>query len=305
MGKIAFVFAGQGAQHPGMGLELAQASKAATAVFQAADALRPGTSSQCFNGTAETLRDTANTQPCMFTVEMATAAALTEGGLRAHMTAGFSLGELAALCYAQAVDFETGFQLVCRRGALMQRAAQQQSTSMAAVLRLPESEVERICAGLQFVYPVNYNCPGQIAVAGLDSQMPALFSAVKAAGGRAVPLQVSGGFHSPFMVAAAEAFAQTLNECPISNPVLPIYSNCTGEVYGSDIKGLLSSQIHMPVRWEKIVRHMISAGADTFIELGPGQTLCGLIRKTDSEVRVYSVADQKSLETVLAEVKSC
>lgn len=305
MGKIAFVFSGQGAQYPGMGMALAQSSKAAAAVFQTADSLRPGTSAQCFSADAATLRETANTQPCMFAVEMAAAAALTEAGLRADMAAGFSLGELAALTYAQSVDFETGFQLVCRRGALMQEAALQQSTAMAAVLRLPEAEVERICAGLHQVCPVNYNCPGQIAVSGPESQMPALFAAVKAAGGRAVPLNVAGGFHSPFMAGAAEAFARFLNQYTLIPPALPLYANCTGAPYEGDLKKLLANQIRMPVRWEKTVRSMIAAGADTFVELGPGQTLCGLIRKTDSGVRTFSVSDPAGLETVLTEVKAC
>ena len=306
MGQIAFVFAGQGAQHPGMGLELAQTSKAAQAIFASADAQRPGTSTLCFEGSAEALKETGNTQPCMFTVEMAAAAALAEAGIRAHMAAGFSLGELAALTYAEAVDFQTGFQLVCQRGALMQQAAQRHPAAMAAVLRLTAPEVEQICAGLQEVYPVNYNCPGQIAVSGRRDQMPALYTAVKEAGGRAVPLQVAGGFHSPFMAGAAQAFEQILAEIPIAPPSIPLYSNCTALPYTpGDLRALLARQICSPVRWEQTIRHMIAAGADTFVELGPGQTLSGLIRKTDSSVRVYSVEDRKGLETACAEVEPC
>ena len=141
MGKIAFVFAGQGAQYPGMGQELAQCSPAAAEIFAKLDALRPGTSAQCFGGTDEELKETKNTQPCMFAVELAAAAALEEGGLRADMAAGFSLGEIGALTYTRAVDLETGFHLVCRRGELMQAAAEEQPTAMAAVLKLSNEEV--------------------------------------------------------------------------------------------------------------------------------------------------------------------
>ncbi|MFR4757411.1 MAG: ACP S-malonyltransferase [Evtepia gabavorous] len=152
MGKIAFVFAGQGAQYPGMGQELAQCSPAAAEIFAKLDALRPGTSAQCFGGTDEELKETKNTQPCMFAVERPAAAALEEGGLRADMAAGFSLGEIGALTYTRAVDLETGFHLVCRRGELMQAAAEEQPTAMAAVLKLSNEEVEAdlrpICAGL-------------------------------------------------------------------------------------------------------------------------------------------------------------
>ena len=199
MGKIAFVFAGQGAQYPGMGQELAQCSPAAAEIFAKLDALRPGTSAQCFGGTDEELKETKNTQPCMFAVELAAAAALEEGGLRADMAAGFSLGEIGALTYTRAVDLETGFHLVCRRGELMQAAAEEQPTAMAAVLKLSNEEVEQICAQFAQVYPVNYNCPGQVSVACAKEQLAPFSAAVKAAGGRALPLKVRGGFHSPFM----------------------------------------------------------------------------------------------------------
>ena len=181
MGKIAFVFAGQGAQFPGMGQELAQCSPAAAKIFAELDALRPGTSQQCFAGTEEELKETKNTQPCMFAVELASAAALAEGGLRADMTAGFSLGEIAALTYSGAVDLATGFHLVCRRGELMQEAAEAQPTAMAAVLKLSNEDVEKVCAQFDQVYPVNYNCPGQVSVACAKEQLAPFSAAVKAA----------------------------------------------------------------------------------------------------------------------------
>ena len=305
MGKIAIVFAGQGAQYPGMGQELAQCSPAAAEIFAKLDALRPGTSAQCFGGTDEELKETKNTQPCMFAVELAAAAALEEGGLRADMAAGFSLGEIGALTYTRAVDLETGFHLVCRRGELMQAAAEEQPTAMAAVLKLSNEEVEQVCAQFAQVYPVNYNCPGQVSVACAKEQLAPFSAAVKAAGGRALPLKVRGGFHSPFMATAAQGFAQVLEECQVGQPEMPLYSNRTGAVYEGDPKPLLSQQIASPVRWETIVRNMIAAGADTFVELGPGKTLCGLIEKIDKTVKTYALSTQADLETILKEVKGC
>lgn len=304
MGKIAFVFAGQGAQHPGMGQELAEISPAAAEVFQKLDALRPGTSAQCFSGTEEALKETKNTQPCMFAVELAAAAALTEAGIKADKAAGFSLGEIGALTYTGAVDLETGFHLVCRRGELMQAAAEEQPTAMAAVLKLPNEKVEELCGQFPETYPVNYNCPGQVSVACAKEQLAPFSAAVKAAGGRALPLKVRGGFHSPFMASAAEGFAQVLADCQVEEPKIPLYSNRTGAVYSGNAKALLAQQIASPVRWEAIVRDMIAAGVDTFIELGPGSTLCGLIQKIDKTVKTYPLSTKEDLEKVVQEVKA-
>ena len=305
MGKIAFVFAGQGAQYPGMGQALAQSSAAAAQVFAQLDGIRPGTSAQCFAGSDEDLKNTANTQPCMFAVELAAAAALEEQGVRADMTAGFSLGELAALTYSGAADLKTGFRLVCRRGELMTRDSEANPSTMAAVLKLTNEQVEEVCGQFEEVYPVNYNCPGQVSVAFRKESLKPFSAAVKQAGGRALPLKVQGGFHSPFMAQAAADFGGVLAEASLNQPNIPLYSNCTGQVYGGDPRDLLSRQIQSPVRWETIVKNMIAAGADTFVELGPGRTLCGLIQKIDQTVRVFPMEKPEDLETIVKEVAGC
>lgn len=303
MGKIAFVFSGQGAQAPGMGLGLYELSAAARAVYEAADAVRPGTSEMCFHGTDEDLKITANTQPCLYAVEMAAAAVLTEVGIKADMAAGFSLGELAALTYADSMSLESGLALVNRRAQLMQEAAGEYDTAMVAVVKLPNEKVEELCSRFDNVYPVNYNCPGQVTVAALSERIAPFSAAVKEAGGRAIPVKVSGAFHSPYMESASEGFKTEIAAAEIKAPKIPVYSNCLGDVYTDDVKGILGMQISSPVKWETIIRKMIAAGADTFIELGAGKTLNGFIKKIDDSVRRYNIESKEDLELILSEVE--
>ena len=305
MGKIAFVFSGQGAQAPGMGKELYECSAAAKAVFELCDSIRPGTSEQCFNGTKEELTVTANTQPDMFAVEVAAARALVEAGIQPDALAGFSLGEISALAFSGAVSLEDGFKLVCRRGELMQEASNAADSAMVAVVKLPPEKVEELAGQFDQVYPVNYNSPAQTVCAGLSSSMDGFKAAVKAAGGRALPLKVSGAFHSPFMSSAAKGLAEVLAPMEFAAPSCPLYSNVTAQPYeDGQFKDLLSRQVENPVRWQTIVENMIAAGVDTFIEVGPGKTLAGLIGKIDSDVRALNVEDAESLKHTIEEVKA-
>lgn len=306
MGQIAFVFPGQGAQHPGMGQELYEQFPAARAVFDLCEQIRPGTLDQCFSGTMEVLTETRNTQPCMLAVELAAAAALEEAGIHPGFAAGFSLGEIAALACAGAASVETAFRIVCQRAAFMQDASEQADSAMAAVLKLSDGQVEALCAPYEHVWPVNYNCPGQVTVAGLSEELKPFLADVKAAGGRGVPLKVRGGFHSPFMASASGRLAKALGAYDLQVPQIPLYSNYTGLPYAAaELKQNLALQVCHPVRWQGSVEHMIAQGADTFIEVGPGKTLSGLIGRIDPSVRTFAVETAEDLRNAVKEAAAC
>jgi len=303
MGQIAYLFSGQGAQKPGMGRELYETEPAARAVFDRLEALRPGTLRQCFEGTAEELQKTANTQPCLYAVEAAAEAALRARGVRPRAMAGFSLGELTALYACGAVTLEEGFALVQTRGRLMDEAAARQDAGMAAVLKLSDEQAEALCAALPGVYPVNYNCPGQLVAAGPREELAKLAEAVRAAGGRTVPLRVSGAFHSPYMKEASEAFGRALEGVRFAAPSVPLYSDATALPYEGDFAALLQRQIRSPVRWRRIIENLRAAGIGTVVELGPGGTLAGLAKKTAPSLACLSVEDAASLKRTLEELE--
>lgn len=299
MGKVAFVFSGQGAQYPGMGQSLCEVSAAAKEVFALADAVRPGTSAQCFTGTAEELSITKNTQPCVYCTDLAAARALEEAGIHPDFVAGFSLGEVAALTFAGVFTPEEGFAFVCKRAEAMQQAAEENPGAMAAVLKLSNEKVEELCAKFERVWPVNYNCPGQLVVAGQPDQLAEFQAEVKAAGGRAAPLAVSGGFHSPLMASAAEALKAALARTELKAPQIPVYANATAQPYSGDMQALLLTQVKSPVRWQETVEALAAQGVDTFFECGPGKTLCGLIRKTVKTARTFQVQDAETLRAAV------
>lgn len=300
MRKIAFLFSGQGSQYSGMGKSLCEVSPAVKQVFDTADKIRPGTSKQCFGGTAEELSITKNTQPCLYCVDLAAARALEEAGVHADFAAGFSLGEVAALTFAGVFSDEDGFSFVCERAKAMQEAAEQNPGAMAAVLKLSNQTVEDLCKEFSQVWPVNYNCPGQLVVAGEQEELHRFCAKVGEAGGKAVPLAVSGGFHSPFMESASQKLTGVLAEIDLQKPRLPVYANVAAAPYGENAAELLLSQVKSPVRWQETLENMAAQGVDIFIECGPGKTLSGLVKKTLKDVTILRVEDAETLEAAVA-----
>lgn len=301
MKKIAFVFAGQGAQYSGMGQSLYESSPAVKALYDAAEALRPGTMAQSFSGTAEELRQTVNTQPCLYLVDLAAALALEEKGIHADMVAGFSLGEVAALAYAGAYSHTDGFALVTKRGQFMAEASVGMEPGMAAVMKMEPDAIEALCNSIPDVYPVNYNSPGQIAISGTKTAIEQ-FKA-QANGARVMDIPVSGAFHSPFMASASTKLYDAMANLSMRSPTIPVYANKTAEPYGENMRETLAEQVKDPVQWQKSVENMIAAGAEVFIECGAGKTLAGLIKRIDKSVAVYSVQDAESLQAVVEVLK--
>ncbi|HWQ51879.1 MAG TPA: ACP S-malonyltransferase [Terriglobales bacterium] len=300
MGKIAFVFAGQGAQQVGMGRDLYETYPAAKAVM---DLLPQQLRDVMFDGPAQELSKTVNTQPCLFAMDLACAKLLNENGVFADAVAGFSLGEIPALAYSGVMTESDAFDFVCLRARAMQACGEKNKGAMFAVLRLPAGEVKAVCKSLQNAYPANYNCPGQTVAACGEEVATALVAAVAAAGGKAIPLAVSGAFHSPLMMQAGAEIEAYLAGKAFGQMRIPLYSNVTGELYESP-KTLLTLQVTSPVLWQTTIEHMVADGVDTFIEVGPGKTLSGLIQKINGDVRTLNVCDLTSLQNTLTEVRN-
>ncbi len=304
---IAFVFPGQGAQHVGMGVELAGRFPAVRRVFdEASAAIGLDLLRLCREGPEERLRETENTQPAILTCSWAVATALAEHDVRPALAAGLSLGEYTALVAAGALSLADAVTVVRQRGRFMQEAAAGRSTAMAAVVGLDADRVADICReGPGLVEAANFNAPGQVVIAGDVEAVASARERLKSAGARRViPLAVSAPFHTSLMRPAAERLARVLDGMPIQRARLPVVANATARSVSSpdEIRASLVEQVASPVRWEESVRALRALGAVTFVEAGPGTTLAGLIKKTIADAHVHSVEDQATLEAALAAI---
>ena len=292
--SLALVFPGQGSQAVGMGAEVYRKSAAAQEVFRAAEAiLEMDLIRLCFQGPEEELRRTANAQPAIMITSLACLYAALEMGTierRPALVAGHSLGEYTALVAAGAIGFEDALRLVGHRGRIMQEAGQARAGTMAALLGLSSERVDEICR-LSGAEPCNYNSPGQVVVGGTPPAVAQAATLAKESGGRAIPLNVSGAFHTSLMATAAEEFARAVQDTPVSDPVIPVLGNVSGRpLADSDaVRAELRQQIVSPVLWQQSVEAMTRAGVNTFIEVGPGRVLTALLKRIAPEAAAISI----------------
>jgi [acyl-carrier-protein] S-malonyltransferase len=304
--SVAWVFPGQGAQKVGIGRDLHQASAAARSVFQQADAALGFALSQlCFQGPEDTLRQTVNAQPAIMAVSLACLEAAREDGLLTDepaFVAGHSLGEYTALVAAGAVGLEDGLRLVRERGLLMQMAGEERPGTMAAILGLDEETAAAVCreTGAQVC---NLNAPGQIVIGGTLAAVEAALDLASQRGARrAMPLNVSGAFHTDLMIPAVKGMDRTLERVTLRDPQVPVLANGSARPLTSaaQLRDDLLYQLNHPVQWQRSVEYMASAGVDTFIELGPGQVLTGLIRRIVPGARLLNIDSMAAIEAARA-----
>lgn len=305
---IAFLYAGQGAQHVGMGADLYERYPAFAKVFDEAK-LPFDLKALCFNGPAEKLNQTAYTQPAMVAFAIGVTNVLREVGIVPDMAAGLSLGEYSALYAAGVWDAATTLDLIAFRGQAMAKASEGLDVGMAAVMNLDRDALAAVCAeaaSAGVVEMANFNCPGQVVISGDKAAVDRACELAKAAGARrCVPLAVSGPFHTSFMKPAGDALAQKFRAIPFNEPRIPVLFNTLGDVKpeGVGIPELLEKQVQSPVYLEETIRKMADLGVDTFVEIGPGKALSGFVKKTlrgTKPLRVETADDIEALKTVLA-----
>lgn len=305
MGKIAFIFPGQGAQYAGMGRDLYENIPVCREMIDLASQASGVSMPELLFEENDRLNVTEYTQIAMLAVSVAALKALEEKGIHADVAAGLSLGEYGALVAAGVLTAEDAFALVRKRGIFMQEAVPE-GGAMAAVLGSDAETIERICRETEGQVSVaNYNCLGQIVITGEESAVAAAGEALKAAGAkRVLPLKVSGPFHSPMLKKASEQLKEALADVELHEMKIPYLTNVTGDYVKdiSEVKELLETQVCASVRWQQSVEKMIADGVDTFVEIGPGRTLTGFLRKIDRSVKGYNVDKLEDLEKVAAEL---
>ena len=304
--KIAFVFPGQGAQYAGMGREVAEKFPTARAAFDDADAALDFCISRlCFEGSEEDLKLTENTQPAILATSVALFRVLEEKGVRPHFVAGHSLGEYSAFVAAGALNLGEAAALVRRRGRYMQEAVPVGVGAVVALLGLDLPAVQALCeraADGQIVSPANLNSPGQIVIAGNREAVDRAATLAKEAGARrAIPIQVSAPFHCALLKPAEERLSVDLDSCSFSELRYPLVTNVDAEIIRSaaDARSALKRQVSRPVRWQETVQRLLDEGVRSFVEVGPGKVLLGLIRSIDKSVTMLNVEDEKSVENAV------
>jgi [acyl-carrier-protein] S-malonyltransferase len=306
MTKRAFIFPGQGSQYAGMGKELAGNFKVAADTFaEADDALGFKLSELCFCGPEEELKLTTNTQPAILATSIAALRVVTsETGLTPDYLAGHSLGEFSALVASGALGFADALRTVRSRGKFMQEAVPVGVGAMAAILSVEQDVLEEICreaAQGEVVSPANFNSPGQIVIAGHATAVNRAIEIAKARGFRkAMLLPVSAPFHSALMVPAGERLQAVLDAVPIADIRVPVVTNVEAQPNSDSakVRGLLVAQVSAPVRWDESVRAMVRLGVSSFVEIGPGKVLCGLVKRIDKEVATFNIEDSSGLQTL-------
>ena len=308
MSKIAFMFPGQGAQTAGMGKDFYEHSEIARNIIdRSSGLLKLDMKSLCFEEN-ENLHQTEYTQAALVTVCMAMEQVLREAGVKPDVTAGLSLGEYCALYAAGVMSEKDAIATVRQRGILMQQAVPAGQGAMAAVLAMDAAVIEETIADIDGVQIANYNCPGQIVISGKKEAVETACEKLKEAGAkRTILLNVSGPFHSRMLTGAGEKLGEVLENVEVHTPVIPYVANVTAQYVtdAAEVKPLLTRQVSSSVRWEQSVRTMLADGVDTFVEIGPGKTLSGFMRKIDRTVKVLNIEKLDDVAKVVEEIKGC